>query len=88
MQVRPGAKLVACPCRSTCGCNKFGLSHSIINFPPFNPIYRYDQAGKLVAESGPPHMRPQHVAVKATQASSGTRRGDIVTIALVPAGVS
>ncbi len=47
---------------------------------------RYDQAGKLVAESALPNMRPAHLAIKGGQASGGARRGDIVTIALVPAG--
>lgn len=49
---------------------------------------RFDQAGKLVAESAPARMRPPHVAVTgSSKRSNGMRRGDIVTIALVPAGM-
>lgn len=49
---------------------------------------QFDQAGKLVAESAPARMRPPHVAVTgSSKRSNGMRRGDIVTIALVPAGV-
>ena len=48
--------------------------------------YRYDQAGKLVADSAP-HILPPNVTVAgANRGSTGMKRGDIVTIALVPAG--
>ena len=47
---------------------------------------RFDQAGKLVAEVQLP-QRPTQLAARSGSRTQGRRRGDIVTIALVPAGV-
>jgi hypothetical protein len=47
---------------------------------------RYDQAGKLVADSAPHIMPPNVTAAGPNRGSTGMKRGDIVTIALVPAG--
>lgn len=47
---------------------------------------RFDWAGKLVAEAAPPQKPTQLAAHGGSGRSQGRRRGDIVTIALVPAG--